>query len=178
MDLLYFIYKYIFGGIIMTDTWKNLEGQKDEIVGKVKEVFGKAVNDAELQAKGIAQQVEGEVKEAVVSGRGHLNEIRESYKERSDAAVEDVKRKVEETRECVHTSADEHLKEAIDEGKQLKDEAALIAEELRKQAVLEGEEKREEVRVKSTKAYEEAEALEARVNQTIDDTYESIKEDN
>ena len=162
----------------MTDTWKNLEGQKDEIVGKVKEVFGKAVNDAELQAKGIAQQVEGEVKEAVASGRGHIDEIRETYKERADAAVEDVKRHVEETRESVHTTADEHLKEAIDEGKRIKDEAALKAEELRKQAVLEGEEKREETRVKSTKAYEQAEDLEARVNQTIDETYDSIKDDN
>lgn len=160
----------------MTDTWKNLEGQKDEIVGKVKEVFGKAADDAELQAKGLAQQVEGEVKQAVASGRGHIDEIRESYKERTDSAVEDVKRHVEETRESVHTSADEHLKEAIDEGKRLKEEAAQKAEELRREAVEEGEAKREEAREKSSKAYEQADELEARVNQTIDETYEAIQE--
>ncbi|XJS11457.1 CsbD family protein [Aerococcaceae bacterium WGS1372] len=159
----------------MTDTWKNLEGQKDEIVGKVKEVFGKATNDAELQAKGVAQQVEGEIKEAIASGRGHVDEIRENYKERAESAVEDVKRHVEETRESVHTAADEKLKEAIDEGKRLKEEAALKAEELRKEAVRDGEEKREEAREKSTKAYEEAENLTGRVNQTIDETVESIQ---
>lgn len=160
----------------MSDTWKNLEGQKDEVVGKVKEVFGKATNDAETQAKGIAQQVEGEVKQAVASGRGHVDEIRDNYKERADSAVDDVKRQVSETRESVHTSADENLKEAIDEGKQLKEEAARKAEELRQNAVAEGEQQREEAREKSTKAYQEAEEIEARVNQTIDETVKSREE--
>ena len=54
----------------MTDTWKNIEGQKDEIVGKVKEVYGKATDNIETQAKGIAQQVEGEIKQAAAKGRG------------------------------------------------------------------------------------------------------------
>lgn len=157
----------------MTDTWKNLEGQKDEIVGKVKEVYGKAVNDPKVQAEGITQQAEGEVKQVIASGRGNEEEIRHNAKDRASEAFEAVKRQVTETRESIDTSSDENLKEAIDKGKEIKEEAARQAEELRQNAVREGELKREEARAKSTDAYTEAEQIEDKLNQTIEETIHS-----
>lgn len=42
----------------------QVKGNVEQAIGKTKEVFGKAINDKETQAKGIAQQQKGKVQEA------------------------------------------------------------------------------------------------------------------
>jgi uncharacterized protein YjbJ (UPF0337 family) len=41
---------------------EQVKGRVDEAVGKVKEVAGRTVDDKELEAKGLAQQVGGKVR--------------------------------------------------------------------------------------------------------------------
>lgn len=160
----------------MTDTWKNIEGAKDELVGKIKEVWGKTTDNPETQAKGIAQQVEGEVKQAAASGRGNQEELQESAHERALAAQEQVKRQISETHESVSASADENLKEAIAEGKRLKEEAARQAEELRQRAIEENERKKEEVREEAVEANKRAQEIEVKANEAIAGTLHHIEE--
>lgn len=160
----------------MTDTWKNIEGAKDELVGKVKEIWGKTTDNPKTQADGIAQQVEGEVKQAAASGRGNEDQLHESAHERAVAAQEQVKRQITETHDSVNASADENLKAAIQEGKRLKEEAARQAEELRLRAIEENERKKEEVREAAMEANRQAEDIEVRANEAISETLHHIEE--
>ena len=153
----------------MSDGWKKLEGQKDELVGKVKEVWGKATDNAELQAKGISQQVEGEVKQAAATGRAVEADLIENAKERAVEADEQIKRQIKETQDSVNQSADEALKAAIDEGKRIKEDAAREAENIRKAAVEKGEQMREEAREQYVHATEVIGGVEDRAKEAIDE---------
>lgn len=152
----------------MTDNMKNIEGIKDEVVGKVKEVWGKAMDNPETQSKGIVQQVEGDVKQAVANGRGHADELKEAASARVEEAQEQLKRQITNAHESVSTSADENIKNAIDEGKRLKDEAAEKAEELRQQAIEENERNREATREQAVEANRHADDLGNRINEVVD----------
>lgn len=138
----------------MTDTLKNLEGIKDEAVGKVKETYGKATDNIEVQAKGVSQQIEGEVKQQVAKGTHDSEQLDKGIEERAEQATEQIKRQISETREAVKHQAEDNLSEAITEGRRIKEEARLKADELRRDAVDKNEDLLEKNREQSQKATE------------------------
>jgi uncharacterized protein YjbJ (UPF0337 family) len=49
----------------MTGTSDKIKGAANEVVGKVKQAAGSAMNDPKMRAKGAAQEVEGKAQKAV-----------------------------------------------------------------------------------------------------------------
>jgi uncharacterized protein YjbJ (UPF0337 family) len=52
----------------------KFDAAKDKIKGKVNEAVGKATDDKSQEAKGYAQQTEGEIKDKVADAKAHLKD--------------------------------------------------------------------------------------------------------
>lgn len=160
----------------MSETWEQIKGHKDELVGKVKEVYGEATDDAKTQAEGVAQQVEGDARVQAASGRGNEAELKSAAQDKADVAEELIKQSVTETHESVQQKADERLKEAIDEGQRLKEEARAQAEQLRQDAIQKNEAMKEEDREAAVEANKYPDEIADRAQSAIDEVLNRRKE--
>ncbi|AAV89364.1 general stress protein CsbD [Zymomonas mobilis subsp. mobilis ZM4 = ATCC 31821] len=86
----------------MSGTYNKIKGTAQKAVGAGKEELGKAIDDPELQSKGILEQAQGaaskafgNAKEAISDGIDKAKDALEDLKESAQEKFEDIKESVE-----------------------------------------------------------------------------------